>query len=201
MYTPLNTLHLHTPYIHPVCVAIANASQKCLVGSTDMILNRGSMACIGVSLVACASMIRVFGAERLVFWRESAALPQPKHTLAYFIGKDVSMLPQTLLAPLFFDLIFHALTSPRASFGAWYLVFLGLYYCAMGYSYLVSIVAPPSLCQLVGVVAIFSNAMFAGGMPTLKQLENKWPPLCYMPSISFMRYVKSCLVYKWDYKD
>jgi hypothetical protein len=46
------------------------------------------MACIGVSLVACASMIRVFGAERLVFWRESAALPQPKHTLAYFIGKS-----------------------------------------------------------------------------------------------------------------
>ena len=45
-----------------------------------------------------------------------------------------------------------------------------MYYVAAGFSYLVSILAPPSLAQLVGCVTIFSNSMFAGGAPVLKQL-------------------------------
>ena len=47
----------------------------------------------------------------------------------------------------------------------------GVYYVAAGFSYIVSILAPPSLAQLVGCVTIFSNSMFAGGAPVLKQLQ------------------------------
>ena len=47
---------------------------------------------------------------------------------------------------------------------------LGVYYVAASFAYIVSIVAPPGLAQLVGVVTIFSNSMFAGGAPVLKQL-------------------------------
>ena len=185
---PWYTAPLPTQAFDGCPARISGHAQTCFVATGDQILNRGSMACIAVGLVSCASMIRVFGAERIVFWRESAALSQPVHTLAYFIGKDLSMVPQLLAGPLVFNLVFHALTAPRAAFSHFYLVFLGLYYCSMGFAYLVAAAVPPDLAQLTGVVAVFSNAMFAGGMPTLKQLLAKFAPLCWLPHISFMRY-------------
>jgi hypothetical protein len=53
----------------------------------------------------------------------------------------------------------------------YYWVLVGVYYVAAGFAYLVCIVVPSSLSQLVGVVTIFANAMFAGGAPVLKQLQ------------------------------
>jgi hypothetical protein len=129
-----------------------------------------------------------------------------RHAVAYFFAKDVSFLPQMLVAPLVYCVVFLAITSPRyddswccfiaaaasaaparylparqlpslqrsrgcrGSFSAYYTVLLGVYYTASGFAYLVSLVVPAGLAQLVGVVTIFSNSMFAGGAPVLKQL-------------------------------
>jgi len=178
---------------------------------TDSISQRGSMVCISISLTAVASMIRVFGRERVVYWREAQALPQPRHTVAYFVGKDLSMFPtvrttcragrnsslrhrcshlffvlflffvfvllprwfvQMMLAPMFFCVIFLSLTTPRGSFGMYYLLLLSLQWTATSLGYMVSILAPDAMSQLVGVVLVFSSAMFAGGMPTLKVCGN-----------------------------
>lgn len=185
---------------------------------TDSITQRGSMICIALSLTGVASTIRVFGNERVVYWREAQALPQPKHTLAYFLGKDLSMVPSMLLAPLFFGVIFLSVTTPRGSFAMYYAVFLSLQWTATAMGYLVSIVSPAAMAQLVGVVFTFSCAMFAGGMPTLKvrpclckrsgdcvpqrsyalprlwqQLYAKIPPLCWLPYISSNRYALEAL--------
>ena len=41
-------------------------------------------------------------------------------------------------------------------------VFLGCYYCGSATGYLVSVISPPSLSQVLGVTVIFANSMFAG---------------------------------------
>ena len=97
--------------------SVAEHCQLALSVVGDQILNRGVMTVIAVGLTSThcfllgyqrfvasdinlwpgvASMVRVFGSERVVYWREASGLSQPSHTFAYFIGKDVSMLPQVL---------------------------------------------------------------------------------------------------------
>ncbi len=113
-----------------------------------------------------------------------------RHAVSYFFAKDASMLPQLLLGPLVYCVVFLNITSPRASFSTYYwalfgecscrlvgacacaceiyvasrallvgvmsvrspIVFPGVYYVAAGFAYIVSIMAPPSLAQLVGWV-------------------------------------------------
>ena len=48
-----------------------------------------------------------------------------------------------------------------------------------GISFVVSIVAPAALNQLIGVVIVFSLTCIAGGMPTLASLDHKIVPLGY----------------------
>jgi hypothetical protein len=94
----------------------------------------------------------------------------------------------TVLTPFIFVLISDSMTVPRASFGEYYIVALGLYYTSFGWGYLVSVFVSPSLAQLVGVTVVFGNSMFSGGSPTLKQMESKIVPLCWLPHVSFIRY-------------
>eukprot|EP00004_Rigifila_ramosa_P017043 TRINITY_DN4105_c0_g1_i1.p1 TRINITY_DN4105_c0_g1~~TRINITY_DN4105_c0_g1_i1.p1 ORF type:complete len:1713 (+),score=349.96 TRINITY_DN4105_c0_g1_i1:412-5139(+) len=176
----------------------------------DYILSRSSMAVLGIGLCSVASFIRVFGDEQVVYWREASSLTQPRHTLAYFLGKDLSMLPQYLIGPNIFLLVYHTMTAPRAPYPTYWVVIFGVYYTASAFGYLVSILVPASMSQLVGVVTVFSNSMFAGGMPTYKELLGKVPPLRWLPEISFLRYalealyigeVKQWKQLAWDIQD
>ena len=58
----------------------------------------------------------------------------------------------------------------------------------IGISFLVSIIAPESLNQLIGVVAVFALTCFAGGMPPLASLDHKVIPLRYFYHVSYLRY-------------
>jgi ABC-type multidrug transport system ATPase subunit len=168
--------------------AVREPCQTCLAAVQDQLLNRAIMTIIAISLVGVATFIHVFLSERVVYWREAASLPQPVHTLAYAIGKDIAMLPQLVFGPLVFCLAYNLLATPRASFGEYYVLFVGVYWTASAYAYLTSVLAPPSLAQLLGIVAIFCTAQFAGAQPTLTDMRTKFIPLNYLPDISYMRY-------------
>ena len=113
--------------IFATCPAkVGKECQLCLSVLSDQILNRGSMTSIAMSLTAVASMIRVFGSERVEYWREASGLPQPLHTIGYFLGKDLAMVPHMLLAPLVFNVVYLSVTTPRGSFATYYWVMLGL---------------------------------------------------------------------------
>ena len=49
--------------------------------------------------------------------------------MAYFFGKDLSMMPQLLLGPFIYCVVFLNITSPRASFGTYYAVLFGNIKC------------------------------------------------------------------------
>ena len=111
----------------------------------DQILNRASMTSIAIGLCAVASMMRVFGNEKTMvrvvrkgggvyhpkgdgarivsfaqYYREASGLNQPRHSIAYFVAKDLAILPVALFAPLFYALVFVAVTTPRAPFSVYY---------------------------------------------------------------------------------
>lgn len=73
---------------------VAQGCQVCIQESGDQISARGIMCVIAMGLTGVATFLPVFGSERIVYWREASALPQPLHTLAYFLGKDLAMMPQ-----------------------------------------------------------------------------------------------------------
>lgn len=171
---------------------VASGCQVCLAAAGDNILNRGVMTVIGLSLTGVATFLTVFLPQRIVYWRE-ASTGSRWFSLAYFVGNDLAWLFQLLLGPLVFTVAYEALTTPRMSFAHYYVAFLGVYFCASGIGHITAIAAPPSLAQLVGVVATFSFAMFSGGQPTLREMQGKWIPLRWAPSISFLRYALEAL--------
>lgn len=52
------------------------------------------MCILAMGLNGIAAFLPVFGEQQPEYWREASSLPQPKHSIAYFIGKDLAMLPQ-----------------------------------------------------------------------------------------------------------
>jgi ABC-type branched-subunit amino acid transport system ATPase component len=167
---------------------VAKFCQALTASNGDELPTHSFLAAIAISLVGMATFLNVFSTERIVYWREASTLPQPAQTVAYFVGKDLAMLPQMAVGPLLFGLSFFALTTPRAPFGAYYGTFLALYWVASAYGYLVSALVPPALAQLAGVVAVFTTAMFSGGVPTLKAMREKGFPLAWLPWVAFTRY-------------
>jgi hypothetical protein len=199
------------PYVPPFPVrafagcapVVASACQLSQSYNGDGLLVRSFLATIAISLVGMATFLQVFSQERVVYWREASTLQQPWHTIAYFIGKDAAMLPQMLLGPFVFGLSFFALAAPRADFGLYYIIFLGLYFASSAYGYVISAVVPPSLAFLAGVVAIFTTAMVSGAVPSLKDMRTKMFPLYWLPDVAFERYgVEALYLYEVDtYKD
>merc|ERR1712176_834454 len=108
----------------------------------DQILPRNNAAATTMCLAAVASFIRVFQSERLAYFREASGLRQPKHTIMYIIGKDLSFMHTFLLAPFLFVMVFAAFTTPLAPFYNLYLPAAAMYYAAAGYAYIVGLLVP-----------------------------------------------------------
>lgn len=173
--------------------AISSPCQIALSAVRDTILTRATMSTIAIGLTGAAAFLNVFGGyEKIVYYREAASLPS-YHSAAYFLGKDLSMVLQLLVGPLVFTVSYEALATPRMSFTNYWLVFAGVYWCSSALGYLVSVVAPASLAQLCGVIAVFSNAQFSGGSPTLVEMQQKFIPLRWFPWVSYMRYALEAL--------
>lgn len=167
---------------------IADSCQLCLLESQDQLTTHGIMTLISVSLAGVATFLPVLGNEKVVYFREASALPQPLQSIAYFLGKDISMVPQLVAGPALFCAAYEALTTPRASFAHYYLVFLAVYFAASGVAHVTAVLAPASLGQLMGVSVVFSFAMFSGASPSLPVMASKFIPLRYAPYISFIRW-------------
>jgi ABC-type multidrug transport system ATPase subunit len=162
-----------------VCGEYAEPLRLAGFGATNFILIRGQMTCMAVGLCTCASSIKVFGRERVVYFREAAGLEQPAHSISYFCGKDISVIPQMILGPLLYCAIFIAMSASLGDFYGLYLVLLGTTFVSYSIGYIVSIIAPSSLAQLVGVVVVFCMSAFDGASPTIPNLHKSPPPLSW----------------------
>jgi HrpA-like RNA helicase len=89
---------------------VAKFCQALTASNGDELPTHSFLAAIAISLVGMATFLNVFSTERIVYWREASTLPQPAQTVAYFVGKDLAMLPQMAVGPLLFGLLPPGLT-------------------------------------------------------------------------------------------
>ena len=162
--------------------------QKLTVGVSDKILPRASMTLMAMSLAGCASAVRIFGRERIVYFREAAGIDQPRGSIAYFCAKDIASLPQIMFGTFFFQLIFKAIASPRMNNAEVFICLMPVYYCAYGVGMFVSIVVEPNLAQLCGFVFVFVNQLYSGAVSTIPMMQKDVFPLNILYNLSFLRY-------------
>ena len=91
----------------------------------DPISGQAIITSMSIGLCAVAGSLRVYGAERIQFWRENSA---GTSTFAYFVAQQFAHFPTILLAPLFYLLIFFQLVGPLASFSSYYYLCLAMYW-------------------------------------------------------------------------
>lgn len=149
-------------------------------GAKNNILIRAQMTCLAVGLCTCAAAIKTFGRERVVYFREASGLEQPWQSLSYFVGKDLAAAPQMLIGPFLFGFFSQVISGAQGSLGGLYVILLGITFASYAVGYLVAVVTPASLSQLVGIFWIFSLSAFNGVQPTIPELhESGWPILSW----------------------
>lgn len=159
---------------------------RCGLPIIDPIPQMALMTIIGLALPAAMAALRIFGPERVVWWRESSV---GANTVAYFLAKEASFLPSTILLPLLYAGVFYNFTVPRMSFGMLYLIFLTTWFASTGFASLISILVPPALATISTVVVIFGLSLFSWVAVRLEDLAKMWPPFSLISYTSFFRWL------------
>lgn len=180
--------HYIGPPSEAVCklMPVDGLQMRCLLPIDDPFPQIALMTTIGLALPASMAALRIFGTERVVFWRESSVGAK---TASYYLGKEFSFLPSSILLPLLYAGVFYNFTVPRMNFGLLYLIFLSTWWCATGLAVAVSIIVPPNLATISTVVVVFGMSMFSGVRPTLIELKKMWPPFSFISYVSFFRWL------------
>ena len=183
-----NRSHYMGPPDKSVCDAMPaeELRERCLLPLHDPIPQIALMTIVGLALPASMAALRVFGLERVVFWRESSV---GSNTSSYFLGKVFSHLPSCLILPLIYAATYYNFTVPRMGFGLLYLIFLLCWFCASGFALVISVIVPPSLATISTVVVIFGMSLFSSVAVRLPDLEKMWPPFSIIPYFSFFRWL------------
>jgi ABC-type multidrug transport system ATPase subunit len=195
---------LDSHYIGPppssVCalMPVAGLQERCALPIDDPFPQIALMTTIGLALPAAMAALRVFGNERVVFWRESSV---GANTASYYLGKEFGFMPSSFLLPLLYAGVFYNFTVPRMNFGLLYMIFLATWWAATGLALVVSILVPPTLATISTVVVVFGMSMFSGVRPTLLELKKMWPPFSLISYVSFFRWLTEAYyiseIYQW----
>ncbi|KAL9607397.1 MAG: hypothetical protein Q9167_007687 [Letrouitia subvulpina] len=124
---------------------------------------------IAIGLIASSPGVKIFGEEKLVYWREAAS---GHNRFAYYVGKVVSTLPRVFVASIHFTATFMLLSTPRISWGETF-VANGLYfYCIYGLASCVSMVARREDGPLLAVMASLIVGVLNGMSPSLRTVKD-----------------------------
>lgn len=119
------------------------------------------MSTMGLGLVAAASALRLFGANKANFLREKNAGISSE---AYFIGRSLFHIMTSAAATAFFVIPFYWLVHPHANFWVLYAVFFVIYQCCAGVALFWSIVVDSSLASLLSILTILAFVLFGGSL-------------------------------------
>eukprot|EP01062_Namystynia_karyoxenos_P066795 TRINITY_DN6072_c0_g3_i1.p1 TRINITY_DN6072_c0_g3~~TRINITY_DN6072_c0_g3_i1.p1 ORF type:complete len:1377 (+),score=363.05 TRINITY_DN6072_c0_g3_i1:122-4132(+) len=136
-----------------------------LMGLSDFIL----------CLFAHQAALRVFGKERVVFFREASS--GCYSVSAYFVAKDVAQLPAVTAFPALYLALFYPLTEPLIDISTLFITQLLLVFVCYGSGYLHSVLLPHGSAQLAVVLTSFAFLVLSGFTPTLSSI---WKGLPYI---------------------
>ncbi|KAG9228324.1 hypothetical protein BJ875DRAFT_527461, partial [Amylocarpus encephaloides] len=124
---------------------------------------------LAIGLTASAPGVKIFGEEKLVFWREAAA---GHNRFSYYTGKVFSTIPRMILANFHFTTFFMLLTTPCISFAAAFACNLLYFYCIYGLASILSMLTSredgPLLATMSSLIVGVLNRM----SPTLHKVRS-----------------------------
>ena len=126
----------------------------------------GLMSGLAIGLAGAPSGVKVFGDEKLVYWREAAS---GHSRSAYYVAKVVSTFPRIALSSLHFTVFFTLLCTPTIALSHSYLIIMLNFYCVYGLASVVSMVVSKENGALLSVVVCMIMATFCGYGPNLRR--------------------------------
>lgn len=119
---------------------------------------------IAIGLIASSPGVKIFGEEKLVYWREANA---GHNRLAYYIGKVLSTFPRMVLACIHFTATFMLLSTPRISWAESFLANLLYFYTIYGLASILSMLTRREDGPLLAVMASLIVGVLNGMSPNL----------------------------------
>ncbi|KAL1843220.1 hypothetical protein VTJ49DRAFT_2551 [Mycothermus thermophilus] len=126
------------------------------------------LTAIAIGLVSSAPGVRFFSEEMLVQRREAEA---GHSRLAYFVAKNVSVLPRMMLACLHFTTPLFLLSVPIIPWWVAFATNLFYFYCIYGLASCVSMVAKRESAPLLATMTSLIIGILSGGAPSLNSVK------------------------------
>jgi hypothetical protein len=146
----------------------------------------GNISVLGVlslGVLSCVSALKMFGSDRIVFWRESSA---GISVIAYWMAVTLIHLPFTLIFSFLFVAPYYNLILPDVSFQSTWFVFIGVHFACSGGGMLLSVAFVPLTALLSGVMLPLIIGGFLNGVsPAIVDMS---PTLRFFADLSYSRY-------------
>lgn len=142
------------------------------------------LASLGLGLIASQMALRVFGNERVQFWREASA---GVSVTAYFYGKVLAFCVPMAVIPGFFLMLFYNMVNPRTTIIEYYVIFLLCTFTVVQMGFAVSTAFRPRISLIVSVVANVLAVLFAGANPNVQKMSNSTMGVAGM-TVSYARW-------------
>ncbi|KAL2068056.1 hypothetical protein VTL71DRAFT_16154 [Oculimacula yallundae] len=123
---------------------------------------------LAIGLTASAPGVKIFGEEKLVYWREAAA---GHNRFAYYTGKVLSTFPRMIIANFHFTTLFMLLTTPRITYISAFTANMLYFYCIYGLASVISMITRREDGPLLAVMLSLIVGVLNGMSPTLKRVR------------------------------
>lgn len=115
---------------------------------------------LSIGLTASSPGVKIFGEEKLIFWREAAS---GHNRVAYYLGKVLSTIPRMVFANVHFTTLFMLLATPKISWGDTFIANQLYFFCIYGLSSCVSMITKredgPLIATLTSLIVGVLNGM------------------------------------------
>ncbi|KAL8887271.1 MAG: hypothetical protein Q9192_006351 [Flavoplaca navasiana] len=119
---------------------------------------------IAIGLIASSPGVKIFGEEKLVYWREASS---GHNRFAYYLGKVLSTFPRMIIANLHFTATFMVLATPRISWSSAFAANLLYFYTIYGLASILSMLSKREDGPLLAVMASLIVGVLNGMSPNL----------------------------------
>ncbi|KAF7197039.1 ABC transporter G family member 25 [Pseudocercospora fuligena] len=128
----------------------------------------GLLGAMAIGLAASAPGFWVFGEEKLMYWRETAA---GHSRSAYYIGKLLSTVLRIGLSSFHFTVFLGVLATPLISFPKMYAANLAYFWCIYGLASIISMFVKRENGPLLAVLASLIIGVLGGVAPPLSKVK------------------------------
>lgn len=130
------------------------------------------MFSLGLTMTVGLASLRVFGNERVVFWREAApGAGMGLSPLPYFLGKTAVELPRLALLTVCLSAFFYPFVQTMCDYSDFYWYSLMTAWNISGWATMLSIKYDDKTAQLVLVIFCLISLLYAGVQTRLGQMS------------------------------